>query len=367
MTVRNGGKFTMPSNMSLIIGRQGHDNWVSVESGGEMNVGNIYLGYENNTYQDDQNHGNRLSVSSGAHLIASSSIQCMTSSYGHEIDIGGTGTRVDIRNANGGIRLYGSNNVVRIHDGAVVTNTVTTVAYDSRFEVLSGAKLYQTGDIGQGTSVAGSNSLVRIEGGSVVLDNKGYAIGRTDMTSDRDWNNTLWVGDGGSLSALRLRIYGYGNEVVVSNGTLEASGEFNTIYGNTVADGGRTRVTFAGSRPRFLAGGPSAKFQREAIIRFEIPRGGYETIPFVYVGGASVRTLTFSDDCTMEVDAEGYARNGGGTLTLMTSDQPISISSAQLTAFQNAMPEGADLFLSEDGKALQIKVASKKSTIILIR
>ena len=377
VTVRNGGFFTMPAGRSLVIGEQGHDNWVSVESGGEMNVNNIFLGHNNDNYQDDRNCSNRLYVSSGAYLNIYTGLQCLKSSFGNEIDIGGTGTRVDIRRdargtAGTGIILYGSNTVMRIHDGAVVTNyemSASTRLYrNARMEVLSGAELCAINGIIQGQSEASSNSFVLVEGGRIIIPGQqSYMLGNQNMTSERDWHNTLWIGDGGYLSTYRLRLFGYGNELVVSNGTVEVGNEFRTTYENKEASGGRCRVTFAGSRPRFLMSGLYLNFQREGILRFEIPRGGYETIPFEQTGAVSNSRLSIAGNCTAEFDVEEYAKGGGGTLTLMKSNQPISVSDEQMALLRRDLPEGARLFLSDDQTELRIHVAGKDATILIIR
>ena len=374
VTVRNGGFFTMPK--TLVIGSEGHDNWVSVESGGEMNVNQIYLG-NTGSYQDEQNYGNRLYVSSGAYLNIYTSLQSLGYSFGNEIDIGGAGTRVDIRRdergtAGGGIILNASNTVMRIHDGAVVTNyemsAGTRLRHNTRLEVLSGSELYLANGMLQGHSVAGSNSFVLVEGGRIIIPGaKTYELGNLNMTLERDWNNILWIGDGGYLSTYRLRLFGYGNEVVVSNGTLEVGSEFRTTYSNTEESGGRCRVTFAGSRPRFLMQGQYLNFQREGIIRFEIPRGGYETIPFEQTGADSDHHLSIAGNCTAEFDVEEYAKGGGGTLTLMKSNLAITISDDQLNKLREGLPERSTLFLSDDGTELRLKVKPQTGLVLFVR
>lgn len=276
-------------------------------------------------------------------------------------------------NTGGGIQLYASNTVMRIHDGAVVTNLELSAGTrlageNTRLEVLSGAELYVANGLHQGYEAAVSNIFVRVEDGGRIVSasQKTYQVGNTNQGSDADWNTTLWIGDNGRLDAYYLRFYGYGNALIVSNGTVNVDYEFRTTYSNTEASGGRTRVTFAGASPRFVVNGQYCAFQRDATIRFEIPSGGYTTVPCEQTGATSSNKMSIMD-CTLEVDAEQYAKSGGGTLTLMKSNQSISISEAQLTAFQNGLPEGCRLSLSEDGKELQLKVkgAGQGLTIIV--
>lgn len=378
VTVRNGGVFTMPDGKVIYIGGQGSGHCVAVEDGAEMNVETIYLGTSSDSYQDDKNCSNRLVVASGAHLNLYTSLVCKKYSFGHEIDIGGAGTRVDIRrdargNAGGGISLYASNTVVRIHDSAVVTNLEMSAATridgeNTLFEVVSGAELYAANGMHQGYISAVSNIFVRVEdGGRIVCPSHAYVIGNTSQGSGADWNTTLYIGDNGRLDTYYLKIYGYGNALFVSNGTVNVDYEFRTTYSNTEDDGGRTRLTFAGSSPRFVINGKYCDFQRDATIRFEIPSGGYTTVPVEQTGAESNVRMSIKD-CAIEVAAEEYAKSGGGTLTLMKSNQSISISDAQLTAFQNGLPEGCALSLSADSKELQLRVKSAgKGLSIFVR
>ncbi len=378
VTVKNGGYFTMPKGRQIAIGGQGNNNWVSVESGSEMNVDHIFLGDSGNSNQtDDHNYGNRLSVSGGAYLNIYGSLQAKSWSFGHEIDIGGAGTRVDIRRdprgeAGGGIYLAASNTVMRIHDGAVVTNyelsAGTRLLNNVRLEVLSGAELCVENGVGQGYDSATSNSFVLVEGGRILVPSgKTYQVGTTSMTSERDWNNTLWVGDGGTLETYRLRVFGYGNALVISNGTVDVGFEFRTTYQNTEESGGRTRMTFAGSHPRFLMRGKYLNFQREGIIRFEIPRGGYTTVPFEQTGAESGYWMSIAGDCAMEFDVHRYARGGGGTLTLMKSNLTIVISDSQMEKLRKGLPEGSTLFLTDDKTELRLNVRSTASMTVVVR
>ena len=263
---------------------------------------------------------------------------------------------------------------MRIHDSAVVTNLELSAGTridgeNTLFEVVSGAELYVANGMQQGYSSAVSNIFVRVEdGGRIVCPSqKSYVIGNTSQGSGADWNTTLYIGDNGRLDTYYLRIFGYGNALFVSNGTVNVDYEFRTTYSNTEDAGGRTRLTFAGSSPRFVMNGKYFDFQRDATIRFEIPSGGYTTVPVEQTGAESNVKMSIKD-CAIEVAAEEYAKSGGGTLTLMKSNQSISISDAQLTAFQNGLPEGCALSLSADSKELQPRVKSAgKGLSIIVR
>jgi hypothetical protein len=172
----------------------------------------------------------------------------------------------------------------------------------------------------------------------------------------------LWVGTDGVLDAYRLRYYGYCNILVVSNGTVNIGAEFRTTYSNDAVWGGRTKVVFAGERPRFVMNGKYCDFQREAEIHFNIPASGYSTVPFEQVGETNSMTIK---DCTISFDLEAYRKSGGGELTLFKSGNAISISDAQLAVFQASAPEGCRVYRSDDGKELKIRVNPRGSVVLI--
>ena len=378
VTVRNGGVFTMPDGKVITVGAQGSGHSVTVESGAEMNVETIYLGTNADTYQDDKNCSNRLVVASGAHLNLYTSLACKRTSFGHEIDIGGEGTRVDIRkdalgNAGGGITLYASNTVVRIHDGAVVTNLEKSAGTridgeNVLLEVLSGAELYVANGMQQGFSAAVSNIFVRVEdGGRIVTETKtAYQVGNTNQGSDADWNTTLWVGTDGVLDTYYLKCFGYGNSFVISNGTVNVGFEFRTTYNNNEETGGRTRMTFAGTKPRFVVNGQYCNFYRNPTIRFEIPAGGYTTIPFEQTVANNYGIAPVPSGVAMEFDVEAYRKSGGGTVTLMKSVSPL-MDAATLESLQSSVPEKCSLVLAENNTELRLTVKPESGLTIIFR
>ena len=373
LIVRNGGFLDVPAGNNITVGEHGYDNYMSIESNGKVDVEYLYVGHRDiNNNTDEKNYGSKLFVSSGAYLNIFSGLYIRPHSFGHLVDISGEGTRVDIRvDERGvpghGIYFGGSNCTLRVRDYAVLTNLEMSagtrfMGNNCRFEVLSHASCFITNGVHLGTSTD-KCCVMLVEGGSVDTCERTIDIGTSGTSPDEDMGNMLWVGTDGFVDAYRIRYYGYGNILVVSNGTVNVDEEFRTTYGNTTEWGGRTKVVFAGERPHFVLKGGYCDFQREANVHFDIPSGGYTTIPFEQVGETHFMTIK---DCTMSFNLEAYRKSGGGELTLFKSEKEIVISDAQLATFQASTPEGCRIFLSSDRKELKLRV-NKRGSIVLIK
>lgn len=228
-----------------------------------------------------------------------------------------------------------TNNAVSIRSG-----TTVTVTYD----VLLGGLRIQDGSSNYGKY--GAKGRIEVVGeGSTLTCGRDLAI--RNSTGDSANANELFVGDGATVTISAnndgLRLIGFGNRIVVSNGTLTA----NLLCPNGIT---HSSVVFPATNSTFRIEGAAAKFSATKIrdfagqtklsgapiFEFAIPEGGWPSAPVVIK-----EAFTISDDTRIRLDADAlkaFLKAGGGTVPLIATDSASKAITADLTKISADLP-----------------------------
>ncbi len=214
---------------------------------------------------------------------------------------------------------------------------------------------------GETVGADGGGATVRaVRGGRIAVQT--LSIGKTISHGGQMASNRVESIDRGLVEVMRLRFWGQGNTVFLSNGTVRVTNEFYTVYGDTEDHGKNTRFVFAGTSPRFEHTGNYHAIRRETILRYEIPDGGYAAAP--YERTAANAAIAVPDDTTLELDLSGFLHSGGRT-ALMKAPGGIQISEMLLNKWNAGLPEGCSLYLSKSETL--VPSADGTGTILAIR
>lgn len=396
--VTNGGKYfgNVGPNASgdyraaLIVGGDGSNCRFLVNKGGEANTDVLYVGTINTTdpaIMDVCGRDNEVIVGEAGRLVVSNLLEIGTrATYGTAysparncaLRVRGAGAELFLPDTKKGANwissftIMGQNCGLEVSDGGVVTNETNN----------SGISLYSTawinatrgGEIrmkrwiiiGRGTSTNAYCSVT--DGGKIIIGNNEITIGDAQQKAvingvpQQKYGNTLFVGDGGMTDTLRLRMYGYGNRMVVSNGLVKINGErFMSVYGMNEAYGSASEFVFEGSSPQLNARG--AQFGLGASLTFRVPKGGYTRAPIYTTTNEGVK---IDSTCTIDIDIERDL-NGHETMLMECSTGKIEIDEGVMAALVAKLPPEASLRLTEDKKKLFLKVAGRRGTVLTIR
>ena len=260
------------------------------------------------------------------------------------------------------VNVAGSSNVMLVRSGATA-DVSSDVCLGGRSP--SGDYLADCGAngrlevIGEGTSLTcGKNFIIR------------------NNTGDASKGQEIFVGDGASVTHANntgFRLFGDGNRVVVSNGTLTvdtlcANG---SIVNNVVYPATNSVFRIMGANARLVASktkdcdGNGGKLVGAPIFEFKIPEGGWASAP-VAIGQA----FSIGDDTVIRIDAasaRAFARAGAGTVPLIstgTSGKTITADVEKLTASAD-LPAGCSL--QNEGGVLSVNVKSQAGMTIIVR
>lgn len=249
------------------------------------------------------------------------------------------------------INVAGSCNVMAIRSGATVTlSDDVCIGGRSQKDYPSdcGANGYLE-IVGEGTSLTcGKNFIIR------------------NSTGDASKGQELLVGDGASVThnnSNGFRLFGEGNRVVVSNGTLTVDTlcPNGCIVNNVVYPATNSLFRIVGANAKLIAGktkdcnGNGGRLVGAPIFEFVIPEGGWASAP-VEINQA----FTIGDDTIIRIDAasaKAFSRAGVGTVPLIstgTSGKAIAADLAALTA-NASLPAGCTLQKETDVVSVRIK------------
>lgn len=402
--VTNGGKLyaNVGQNANgayvggLIVGGWGNDCRLLVHDGGEVNTDVLFLGalsLSTNPYPDPEVHGrgNEVIVGPGGCLTVTNRLEIgQWSTYGGMdsrakdcvLRVRGEGAKLylpDSFNKTGAstasFSIKGQNCGLEVSDGGVVTNETSNV----------GLALYSTAwaNVTRGGEIrmrrwfyigyqGSSNAMCTVsDGGKITVGSETLNIGHQQQTAvlngvpHEKYGNTLIVGDGGEVEALRLRMWGYGNRLVISNGLVTVKGErFISIY-NGGANGSATEVLFEGNSPQMVA--PGAQFLSEADVTMRVPKGGLTRSAIVANGYYGV---TMDATCALNVEVEDD--RDGYECVLMECTDPgvnakITIDETVFAAAQERLPVYAKMYLTPNSKKLMLKMGFHNGTQIFVR
>ena len=261
LVVTNGGKVYATTTCNLNgITAGGSGNGLKVTGGGSqlfaptLNVGS---GASNCTFTLEQGgfvSNAAVSISQGATLP------------GNVARVTDTGS---VWLVNGNMNVNGSNSLVEIRDGGVLTNVATILMNNSynNFSVMGTGSVWFTGNFYVGTTTAGQSNNLTVAGGGEV--------------------------HGNSLSFSGSASGGYNNSLVISNGGkvfLTNNCTLGVIITGSGGAGHNAKVSGAGSRlevPTLIVGATGA-----TNCSFTIEQGGFVSNGAVTVGNGSYPGVT---------------------------------------------------------------------------
>lgn len=357
-------------------------NTVTVDNGATLDANCVMVGWQHTDSKQSvarlhgQCYSNRVEILGGASLFATNGqtvVGTIAPYFGNVLSVSGAGTTAKFTGVpdGNGRPSY----AVTIGQGGSCSN---------RFEVLDGAHVELDGALfiaeGVGSSqwgyapdgttiVRGIGNEVRVEGAGSTL--VGVSQYRTiNLGSQTNGNsNVLWVGDGATMVwSNNMAVAGFDNAVVVSNGTFTLTGNILSAGNNPQPEvAGRTRFVFAGAAPKFvIASANQSRFTNGTVFRFEVPPEGWTEAPLQLTGQSNA--VRIDDDSRLEVEAESYAKRGGGEVELATSGKKLGVSVALLAAWNGGLrAQDATVRLSDDEKKLILKVRGKLATMLIIR
>lgn len=259
------------------------------------------------------------------------------------------------------VNVAGSRNVMSIRSGATATvGEDVCLGGRSQKDYLSdcGANGYLE-IVGEGTSLTcGKNFIIR------------------NSTGDASKGQELLVGDGASVThnnSNGFRLFGEGNRVVVSNGTLTVDTlcPNGCIVNSVVYPATNSLFRIVGVNAKLTAGktkdcnGNGGRLVGAPIFEFAIPEGGWVSAP-VEIN----QSFAIGDDTIIRIDAASarkFARAGGGTVPLIstgTSGKSITANVASLTASAD-MPAGCTL--QNDSGVISVAIEPQAGFVLIVR
>ena len=335
-----------------------HGNHFLVEDGAAVtNVYQFYVGSgaaSNNTFKAG---GTGTKVGTSRFIVGGYDAAC-ADSFGNlgvlEENATLTGTAL-------WVNVAGSRNVMAIRSGATATvSDDVCLGGRSQKDYLSDCGASGLLEIvGEGTSLTcGKNFIIR------------------NSTGDASKGQEVLVGDGASLTHNNnngFRLFGEGNRVVVSNGTLTVNTlcANGSIVNNVVYPATNSTFRIVGASAKLIAertkdcDGDGGRLVGAPIFEFVIPQGGWASAPV-----AINQAFSIGDDTVIRIDAasaRAFAKAGSGTVPLIstgTSGKTISADIDKLTASAD-LPAGCSL--QNYGGVLSVNVKACAGMTIIVR
>lgn len=331
-----GAKFTIA----------GSDNEFLVESGASLTGDWVYVGYGNNTNDILRASGEGTTINSRL-VVGGDAMTQKTKGNTAILENGATMAGSGAHHVH--VNIAGTGNTMSIRSGAKAT-----VNYD----VLLGGKSMYDGH--NNANIYGECGRLEVVGAGTSLTAGRHFLIRNG-TGDASKAQELFIGDGATVttsSSNGLRIFGDGNKVIISNGTLNINHVFNP--NGTSVQSGSTIIKYAATnttiRIEGANAGMTAKYIRDLddnqklagapIFEFAIPESGWATAPVVFKEAFSI-----SDDTRIRLDADAlkaFLKAGGGTVPLIATDSASKAITADLTKISADLPEGCEL-TNKDG------------------
>ncbi len=384
-----------------VIGHNGNWNQLHLTDGAYMNTGYLCAGGQGKQWgEGGTSLWNRVTVENGAFLDSNAKLHCAT----RHVDDFNNGRMVTALNAsnvyevvNGGkakaqgvvvgtlacardnrfivdgegssFELYGLGDVSIGHSGAFgngfeVTGGATLTGDVNEFRI--GSEIYHQGDI-EKVGVTASNNYIRIEKTDVSVKNT-IQIGHY-----YNGGNTLWVGDGAVVKAGGVIFRGFGQRLIVSNGTLRVSCDdgqgtrhglrpawSDNVY--TMDYSGKHQFDFYEQGRIYNGRDMGCDFTNACKFVFHIPAEGYKEAAFE----STSSSIRFSDDSEFVFDFDAVSKDGLKSVPLLKysgNNATRLIFSDELLAKINTAAEktrqGSRVKLSSDCRELTLRVGSQ--------
>ncbi len=387
LEVTDGGRLVLGGkNQTLWVGSAGMRNRLFVHDRGEAYLSRLNLVQINTRDSFAEMASNEILIGAGGRVVVSNGITIGYNQFGNAsigtnniIRVSGENARLELLPSgslpDAAISIRGSRNGIEIDNYGFVTNCSEnnglSIHSDCFVHVKDHGQLKMKKwiHVGEGLS---SNALFKVEDFGEVVTADMLQLGATSQTNyvgdtygGVAYNNTVFVGANASLTCGFPVFYGYGNNLIISNGTftsMSTGWAFMTTRDNREDWGGDTTITFLGEKPRLVAH-KYMIFYADAKVNFVIPKEGI-------TGGAVVtavnESITVHADCTLNVDATACKK--GGTFTLMDAGTAKVTVDANVLAAANERIKGLGrLYLGEGNHTLMLKVFNQGGTVLFIR
>ncbi len=247
----------------------------------------------------------------------------------------------------------GHHNVIRVEDGAQLQQSTSLSEFMSQ---TCNSKLLISGS---GTSVGKTYGTF-------------YVAQQSSAGAVNSVSNIISVADGATFFVGRMYLMGIGNELSISNGTVEITGD--SILGFTVGAGSagtlhtNNVVTLCGETPKLkiLTDYMPFRLRGDSTLRFRVPKEGYarEFIPIDLACDFEMESSS-----ALELDCEEWAARTGGKLHLIKSKalrdsaDPAGTTLARLNA--TVLPPDCKLIVSAGN--VYLKCPRRKGMVVCFR
>lgn len=209
----------------------------------------------------------------------------------------------------------------------------------------------------------------RVSGGARFVCTNTVNVGERVQANSR--SNTWEIVDGGIVDIPELRLSGIGNRMIIDNASLYCTNKYSVSdqylrfgyrHPKSTGDPADDGLTLRGEKPRVLSTS-TVQFLNGATLRYEIPQAGYAKD---YCPVQSSALSFDSSSCTMEIEADDWARETGGKLKLATVTSSSGFKNG-ITNVIKAVSLPADCSLYIEGKSLFLKCPRRSGLTIILR
>ena len=119
-------------------------------------------------------------------------------------------------------------------------------------------------------------------------------------------------------------------------------------------------IVFRGEKGRIESTGV-LQIQNGSVLKFDVPENGYDAnITPLYV-----KSLSFEDGTKVEIDCKAFMYKGG-KVTLVETNEGITISDGMIDAVNASLPQGCSISLVNNNKNLML-TCSKRRFVFCVR
>ncbi len=347
-------------------------NRVTIDKGAKLNSqGELRLGWRHcdaigsGTAAKSLYASNTIEIASAAQVTAAKglTIGAIPNAFDNKLIVKDEGSLLTLGESGSNVTIGfdgGSGNGIEINGGA---------SFSGLAKLLIGNEIHYRGD--EELQATGSNNYFKVENTTI------EASGVTYLGYFNNGGNCLYVGDGAKMKVKGVLMYGFGQEIVVSNGVLTTTSDtgLQTAYktGNyTEADSGQHKFSFY-EQGRIVLDSTNTRygtFTNACVLAFHVPESGYTSAALESQGAP----LKFSDDTEFVFDFSSVSKDGVKNVPLVAytgsnAEGNRIVMSDELVAKANAAAvkarSGSKVKLSADGTSLTLRVGSAGLSIIV--
>ena len=247
--------------------------------------------------------------------------------------------------------------------------------HHNTIKVEDGAKLTQSGGLGQFMSQTHSSRFLISGSGTLVGKSDGYIYVASQTSADviNSVSNVVSVAAGATLQGSRMNLQGVANELSISNATVAIMGDSTSAFTAGSRANGTTHtnnvVTLCGETPKFTISTDAkpCRFLGGSTLRFRVPVEGYAKD---YVPIDLACNFMLDSTSAMELDCDEWASHTGGTLHLIKSkafeDNSADASGTTVARLRaTSLPPDCRLLVSSGN--VYLKCPRRKGFRVIIR